>query len=233
MISSKPLTRTTSSSLSSSLSFGQFSSSSASDDMLGTESGVYLGSSSFTDERVYNLLPSSRRYQRQTEKKTYPPPIPLLARRGNLPGYRPWKLTRRYVDGRLILTEERVKHDEYMEAIRENGRLIMNLVTFRDPEEDDEEEVHVEEAEMEMEELDLSQEEEEEEKQEEEEEEKNEEEEDEEIEEALSGHCAIPKTPSLEHEMERINGGQKCNLTYGLMSPNSSSPIPPMATTVV
>lgn len=58
-----------------------------------------------------------------------PPPIPLLARTENLPSHMPWILKRHYTtDGRLILTEEKVRHHEYFRAHRSNGRLRLQLV---------------------------------------------------------------------------------------------------------
>ncbi|GFY85796.1 hypothetical protein Acr_04g0005340 [Actinidia rufa] len=60
--------------------------------------------------------------------KNYPPPIPSLARTGYLTGRMPWVLTRRYVNGRLILKEERVNRYKYFEVHRENGRLRLNLI---------------------------------------------------------------------------------------------------------
>lgn len=41
----------------------------------------------------------------------------------------PWVLRRHYTgDGRLILTEEKVRHHEYFRAHRSNGRLTLHLV---------------------------------------------------------------------------------------------------------
>ncbi|PQP94920.1 hypothetical protein Pyn_25715 [Prunus yedoensis var. nudiflora] len=57
-----------------------------------------------------------------------PPPIPLLARTENLPSHMPWILKRHYTtDGRLILTEEKVRHHEYFRAHRSNGRKCWNI----------------------------------------------------------------------------------------------------------
>lgn len=67
--------------------------------------------------------------RREREEREYPPPIPLLARTGNLPSHMPWVLRRHYTsDGRLILTEEKVRHHEYFRAQRANGRLTLQLV---------------------------------------------------------------------------------------------------------
>ncbi|KAK2978573.1 hypothetical protein RJ640_006692 [Escallonia rubra] len=76
---------------------------------------------------------SQRRNQKlEWKKKEYPPPIPLLAQTENLPSRMPWILTRHYVDGRLILKEARLKHHEYFETTRENGRLILKLIPLDD-----------------------------------------------------------------------------------------------------
>ena len=65
--------------------------------------------------------------------KEFPPPIPLVARAENLPSHMPWVLKRHYTDdGRLILTEEKVKHHEYFRAHRSNGRLTLQLVLLSD-----------------------------------------------------------------------------------------------------
>ncbi|ONI35024.1 hypothetical protein PRUPE_1G510900 [Prunus persica] len=65
--------------------------------------------------------------------KEFPPPIPLLARTENLPSHMPWVLKRHYTsDGRLILTEEKVRHHEYFRAHRSNGRLTLQLVPLDD-----------------------------------------------------------------------------------------------------
>ncbi|KAM1204073.1 hypothetical protein ACFX2J_019809 [Malus domestica] len=70
--------------------------------------------------------------QEKEKKRTYeelPPPIPLLARTENLTSHMPWVLKRHYTtDGRLILTEEKVRHHEYFRAHRSNGRLRLQLV---------------------------------------------------------------------------------------------------------
>ncbi|TYI82796.1 hypothetical protein E1A91_D05G246500v1 [Gossypium mustelinum] len=107
--------------------------SSGMDDMLGTESGVYMIHSALKmitmDHKAKG--PSKQRNKRKQGRPRvgeYPPPIPLLARTGNLPSHMPWILARYYSNGRLVLKEEKVKHHEYFEAYRENGRLILDLV---------------------------------------------------------------------------------------------------------
>ncbi|KAG6602048.1 hypothetical protein SDJN02_06792, partial [Cucurbita argyrosperma subsp. argyrosperma] len=63
----------------------------------------------------------------------YPPPIQLLVRTENLASQMPWVLKRHYTDdGRLILTEERLKYYEFFRAHRSNGRLMLQLVAFDD-----------------------------------------------------------------------------------------------------
>ncbi|KAB2629027.1 hypothetical protein D8674_033822 [Pyrus ussuriensis x Pyrus communis] len=76
----------------------------------------------------------NRREQKWALKnKEFPPPIQLLARTENLPSHMPWVLKRHYTDdGRLILTEEKVKHHEYLRAHRSNGRLTLQLVLLDD-----------------------------------------------------------------------------------------------------
>ncbi|XVE60428.1 hypothetical protein DITRI_Ditri05aG0127900 [Diplodiscus trichospermus] len=139
--------------------------SSGMDDMLGTESGVYMSPNALEvpeiDQKA-NVYNHDKRKLGREMRGEYPPPIPLLARTGNLPGHMPWILARHYSNGRLILKEEKVKHHEYFEAYRENGRLILYLVplddTFRcchavceqnDDDDDDDEEEEEEEIELE------------------------------------------------------------------------------------
>ncbi|XP_056173399.1 uncharacterized protein LOC130139758 [Syzygium oleosum] len=92
-----------------------------------------------------------RRREPKGRRREYPPPIPLLARTGNLHSHMPWVLRRHYTsDGRLVLTEEKVRHHEYFRARRANGRLTLQLVpldgdapylpTIADDDNDEEEE---------------------------------------------------------------------------------------------
>ncbi|XP_057469071.1 uncharacterized protein LOC130758248 [Actinidia eriantha] len=139
-----------SSSLSSSLSSSSSSTSSSSScfswsstmgDLIGTESGVYM---SPNEEKLLGEVHETKPYanninQRKRNKgigtkreKNYPPPIHSLARTGYLTGRMPWILSRRYVNGRLILREERVNRYEYFEVHRENGRLRLNLIPLDD-----------------------------------------------------------------------------------------------------
>ncbi|KAJ6919916.1 hypothetical protein NC651_013756 [Populus alba x Populus x berolinensis] len=112
--------------------------SSALDDLIGTESGVYMNANIEEETAQMKKLSlesyhnQDKRKQRYSTRKKYPPPLPLLARTGNLPGHMPWILTRHYIDGRLVLVEERVKNREYFEAQRENGRLVLNIVPLDD-----------------------------------------------------------------------------------------------------
>ncbi|XP_038876069.1 uncharacterized protein LOC120068390 [Benincasa hispida] len=71
---------------------------------------------------------------RKVDEKEYPPPIPLLVRTENL-GYShmPWVMKRKYTaDGRLILTEEKVRHCEFFRAHRSDGRLTLQLVAVEE-----------------------------------------------------------------------------------------------------
>ncbi|KAB2628548.1 hypothetical protein D8674_033343 [Pyrus ussuriensis x Pyrus communis] len=116
-------------------------SSSAMDDLIGTDSGVPVmlspeqnklwvenaaGSSTFTTHIKRSRTDTGQICDRR--KKEYPPPIPLLAQTGNLTCRMPWSVTRHCYNGRLVLKGEKVKHQEYFEALRENGRLVINLV---------------------------------------------------------------------------------------------------------
>ncbi|KAJ4839927.1 hypothetical protein Tsubulata_008561 [Turnera subulata] len=117
------------------------SSSSELDDLIGAESGVCMKAEEAigmqpteTCNVNVNHVNQENKNRRSSEgvlkKKQYPPPIPLLARTGNLPGHMPWVLARHYVDGKLILVEERVKHHDYFEARRENGTLTLKLISL-------------------------------------------------------------------------------------------------------
>ncbi|XP_065847507.1 protein FANTASTIC FOUR 1-like [Euphorbia lathyris] len=96
--------------------------------------GDYIGSESCLDLQknvdvsvIQSYVP--RRENRvKSATKEYPPPIPLLARTGNLSSHMPWILRRYYTDGRLILKAERVKHHEYFRAERSDGRLILQMI---------------------------------------------------------------------------------------------------------
>ncbi|KAF5450833.1 hypothetical protein F2P56_031152 [Juglans regia] len=104
----------------------------------------------YDDEgNYYSKYCRGKREQRLVawKKKEFPPPIPSLARTGNLPSHMPWVLKRQYTsDGRLVLTEEKVRHHEYFRAHRANGRLTLQLVPLdnydawlsRSPSDDDE-----------------------------------------------------------------------------------------------
>ncbi len=104
------------------------SGSSIMDDWIGTESGVVYFSSSEYDKKemeeqeahsseLHVNYKTNQRCAMMT--KNYPPPVRPL----------PWAFTRHYSDGKLIL---RMKHHEYFEARRENGRLRLNLVHLED-----------------------------------------------------------------------------------------------------
>ncbi|GAY41668.1 hypothetical protein CUMW_061180 [Citrus unshiu] len=107
--------------------------SSATDDLLGTESGVYMKSdyeqemigSVVLDKSVeggYNRNLTKRSQRCSKMPKKYPPPLS----RSHLPRV----LTRHYENGNLVLKEKGIK--QYFETTRENGRLIVNLMQFDD-----------------------------------------------------------------------------------------------------
>lgn len=106
-------------------------------DLIGTESGVYMSpyedlvTAAVEKSKPYNNGRQNKGSQEPATKRKYPPPIPLLAGTGNLVAHMPWVLTRRYTnDGKLILTEERGKYQEYFEDKREHGRLLLSLVSL-------------------------------------------------------------------------------------------------------
>ncbi|XVF64711.1 hypothetical protein PTKIN_Ptkin09bG0189300 [Pterospermum kingtungense] len=111
--------------------------SSGMDDMLGTESGVYMSPNGFKIPETDHHKPNGYNHGKSKRgpamtRSEFPPPIPLLSRTGNLPCYMPWILRRHYRNGRLVLVEEKRKHHEYFEAYREDGRLILDLVSLDD-----------------------------------------------------------------------------------------------------
>ncbi|GAV59297.1 DUF3049 domain-containing protein [Cephalotus follicularis] len=86
-----------------------------------------------TNDDVYDHIRDKRDQRWAMKKIEFPPPITLLARTENLHSHMPWVLKRQYTgDGRLILTEERVRHHEYLRAHRSNGRLTLQLVPLDD-----------------------------------------------------------------------------------------------------
>ncbi|CAL8104283.1 unnamed protein product [Prunus armeniaca] len=124
------------------------SSSLLSGDYIGMESSVDVQKDCEEDQVVQNdddeeeegqggnfrqRLMGRREQKWAMRNKEFPPPIPLLARTENLPSHMPWVLKRHYTsDGRLILTEEKVRHHEYFRAHRSNGRLTLQLVPLDD-----------------------------------------------------------------------------------------------------
>ncbi|PON63490.1 The fantastic four family [Parasponia andersonii] len=106
------------------------------DDLIGTDSGVHNMIMSLSyEQRISDQSHkgwNNGRERAAKRERHYPPPIPLLAQTGNLAGRMPWILTRDYSDGRLLLNVQRVQHHEYFKAHRENGRLILILVTIED-----------------------------------------------------------------------------------------------------
>ncbi|KAF3445758.1 hypothetical protein FNV43_RR10935 [Rhamnella rubrinervis] len=133
-----PPSSTCSSTMLDSLSSSSSSSSLTMGELIGSESGVYISSIDVEQILENQTSYSSRihgkyRNRRNATKKQYPPPIPSLARTGNLPGRMPWVLTRDYTtDGRLVMKGVRVKRHEFFHAHRENGRLILKLIPLDD-----------------------------------------------------------------------------------------------------
>lgn len=82
------------------------------------------------DDLVSNRPTTTLRIRKSrltTERRQFPPPIPLLAQTDRFSP--PWALRRHYSgDGRLVLWEERVKRHEYFRAHRSDGRLVLQLV---------------------------------------------------------------------------------------------------------
>ncbi|GMH31608.1 hypothetical protein Nepgr_033452 [Nepenthes gracilis] len=134
-IRSRPDPLSLSSSLSLLSSSSSFSSSFKMDDVIGTESGFHVGEALPTMKGVEKEVTATR--ERMSEglisviakvEEEYPPTMPLLAQTVNMAAHMPWKLHRHYGDGKLRIEGERVKHHEYFEVCRDNGRLILNLV---------------------------------------------------------------------------------------------------------
>ncbi|KAL6179534.1 hypothetical protein ACLB2K_051048 [Fragaria x ananassa] len=116
----------------------------------GLISGDYIGVESCVDvlregdeephchpkQSCYNQKVKDKREEKRVamrKRMELPPPIPMLAQTENLHSHMPWVLKRHYTsDGRLILTEEKVRHHEYFRAHRSNGRLTLQLVPLGD-----------------------------------------------------------------------------------------------------
>ncbi|CAA6665086.1 unnamed protein product [Spirodela intermedia] len=63
-----------------------------------------------------------------------PPPITVVAKAGEKKCLMPWVLRRSYEDGgRLVLREVEVKHQEYLKASREGGRLTLKIIHVEPP----------------------------------------------------------------------------------------------------
>ncbi|KAM3251473.1 hypothetical protein P3L10_005543 [Capsicum annuum] len=111
---------------------------STSGDLIGSESGVFMLSTNELEEYEeqyrnrksnINIIDVPKRITQSTNvKKEYPPPIPSW--RGKLIGDVPRSLSRHNVDGKLILTYERTEYSEYLEATRDNGRLVIKLIVL-------------------------------------------------------------------------------------------------------
>ncbi|MED6131378.1 hypothetical protein PIB30_008967 [Stylosanthes scabra] len=118
-------------------------------DVLGSESGDYMtveGKSEAEGQEEQEEAKSSSfiridlskgKEKMEEEKKRelqFPPPITLMR---TDTGRMPWVFKREHgEEGRLVITAERVKRREYVEALRVNGKVTMKLV----PEEDGDEE---------------------------------------------------------------------------------------------
>ncbi|EXC06686.1 hypothetical protein L484_021522 [Morus notabilis] len=117
------------------------------DDLIGTDSGVHILSSSninidddigkttsgAENNKCNNKhLPNKDRIhdRRVKQWKKYPPPLPGLARTGNLACRMPWIWTRHYSEGKLVLQGQPLERHEYFEARRDDGRLTLDLVSI-------------------------------------------------------------------------------------------------------
>ncbi|KAL3514052.1 hypothetical protein ACH5RR_026769 [Cinchona calisaya] len=101
--------------------------------ILGTDSGVHM-SSGIKDAAPWKIakpyISKKRKTNESQEKKCdIPPPLTILTGKGANEGWLvPWSLHREYRDGRLILREATTPDQfEYLETIKEDGRLISNL----------------------------------------------------------------------------------------------------------
>ncbi|XP_059285842.1 protein FANTASTIC FOUR 1-like [Lycium ferocissimum] len=103
-------------------------------DFIGVESCIDLQADiNLESNTQYDGLKIKKRLQMKREKidKEYPPPIPCLVHTENYPYSKikmPWVMKRYTEDGRLIIKEEKVKHYEYLEAHRSDGRLTLRLI---------------------------------------------------------------------------------------------------------
>ncbi|XXG39077.1 hypothetical protein AAC387_Pa01g0130 [Persea americana] len=80
-------------------------------------------------QRIYpHQLSHRRRRRRSSKEREFPPPIPFLARTGNLPCHMPWVMRRIRDNGRLVIQEVLVKHHEFFRTHRTNGRLTLQLM---------------------------------------------------------------------------------------------------------
>ncbi|KAE8716353.1 Detected protein of unknown function [Hibiscus syriacus] len=94
-------------------------------DYIGMESCFDLGNIEYSygsDDGRIDCIHDKVEQRCCTKKKDIPPPKPYRM---------PWVLKRYYtVDGRLIIRRERVGFNEYLQAHRSNGRLVLDLVPF-------------------------------------------------------------------------------------------------------
>ncbi|XP_051124386.1 heavy metal-associated isoprenylated plant protein 32 [Andrographis paniculata] len=122
-------------------------------DCLGTESCVDLKPVDGADDVVFDLNGGGgggggaemRRKGKGKGKEAappvgreYPPQISSLARVDSLQA--PWVMRKYYTDdGRLVITEEKLRRHEYFRAHRSDGRLVMSFVPADDDDDDEDE----------------------------------------------------------------------------------------------
>ncbi|KAI9107038.1 hypothetical protein K1719_022566 [Acacia pycnantha] len=103
-------------------------------DFIGTESCINdVSDNGFGDVNIDQPGPPVLKKQgssrKKSEKREFPPPIPLLTRTHDLSFHMPWELKRYHTsDGRLILREEEAGYHHFFRAHRANGRLTLQLV---------------------------------------------------------------------------------------------------------
>jgi hypothetical protein len=92
-------------------------------DLIGTESGDCMSCDLVEELRGQSQRSGFIFKEKKIEKKVFPPAITLL--RGGMP----WCFKKECgEDGRLVLKVNVKRHCKYMEANRENGRLIMRII---------------------------------------------------------------------------------------------------------
>ncbi|KAJ8561424.1 hypothetical protein K7X08_027614 [Anisodus acutangulus] len=105
-------------------------------DFIGVESCIDLQSDINMEPNTQCDSGIKKMKKEKKKEKEYPPPIPWLACTKNLTYSQikmPWIMKRYYTeDGRLIIKEEKMKHYEYFEAHRSEGRLMLRLIPLND-----------------------------------------------------------------------------------------------------